>query len=105
MLLRQCARFLQECFPKTCGVRHVQQINSSGSKMRDEVMKRRSGRSYGLRKRFFEQLIGAVIGAPLVLTATHVLAEPAPAPAPAPASDKLEGIGVCGDRLSVLPNT
>jgi iron complex outermembrane receptor protein len=63
-------------------------------------MKRRSGRSHGLRKWCFEQLIRAVIGAPLVLTATHVLAEPAPAPAPA--SDNLEEIVVSGDRLSVM---
>jgi iron complex outermembrane receptor protein len=65
-------------------------------------MNRRSERSCGLWKQCFETLIRAVIGASLMLTATHALAEPAPAPAPAPASDSLEEIVVSGDRLSVM---
>lgn len=59
-------------------------------------MKRRSERSHGLWNRCFETLIGAVIGAPLVLGATNALAETGPA------SDNLEEIVVSGDRLSVM---
>jgi iron complex outermembrane recepter protein len=59
-------------------------------------MKRRSERSHGLWNRCFETLIGAVIGAPLVLGTTNALAETGPA------SDNLEEIVVSGDRLSVM---
>jgi iron complex outermembrane recepter protein len=59
-------------------------------------MTRRSERSHGLWERCFEKLIGAVIAAPLVLTATNAFAETAQA------SDNLEEIVVSGDRLSVM---
>src|ERR1700676_2511746 len=59
-------------------------------------MTRRSQRSHGLWERCFEKLIGAVIAAPLVLTATNAFAETAQA------SDNLEEIVVSGDRLSVM---
>jgi iron complex outermembrane receptor protein len=59
-------------------------------------MNRRSERSHGLWKRCFEKLIGAVIGAPLVLAATNAFAQVAPA------SDNLDEIVVSGDRLSVM---
>src|SRR5258708_7918990 len=70
--------------------------------MRDELMNRPSERSCALWKQCFETLIRAVIGASLMLTARHALAEPARARVPARASDSLEEIVVSGDRMDVM---